>query len=228
MEPLRRDIQSLVRVVREELRAEGADGAGYSDFFIANAINQAMGELSGIYPIRDNIVITTEEGVNEYSIVEDAVIDDVLRVIYDGAKLDGMVLDDYLEVVDKTEGYVRGWLLWGKEIRLVGKVEGNKRLDLWVTRAPNPMIELTDTPETPYYADAAIVQYTIASCYRESKEYERASFHHNIFLHKKAELLQRGVPQGQKGSRVYAKSGYFPPVGTRGRYRRSDTNPGGD
>ena len=92
---MRRNIETIMRRVREELRAEGPDGAGYSDFIIIDAINSALDDLSGVFTIRDEMEFTTETGVNTYDLKEvlPSEIVDIIRVEYDGVKTRGRQID---------------------------------------------------------------------------------------------------------------------------------------
>lgn len=231
MEPLRRDIESLVRLVREEMRAEGPDGAGLSDFFIAQAINHALGELAEVYPIRDRIEFVTEEDQNDYNLsdltTDNTIIENILRVTYNGTKLQGIALDDFLDLDNPTDGEVKNWLLWGTSLRLVGEVTDGNRVELWINRSPRPLDKPKDEPETPYYADPAIIFHVAAACYRETKEFDRANYYHSLFQQKKTELLRRGVPQGQRDFLAGGRKAYYGPIRSRVSLGNHFDNPGG-
>ncbi len=224
-----RNVETLIRRVREELRAEGPDGAGYSDFFIREALNSGLAELAEFFPVRDTIEFETEEGKNQYELdemVPDVELENIVRVLYDGRQLRGMGLDEYFEMSAPEEGTVLRWLLWGTNFILTGEVE-NKNLKLFVSRAPKRLTSPEDTPELPYYADEALIQYVISACYRESRDYERANYHYTIFLRQKERLASRMTPQMQREHRVGMRDSYWGPVRERRGSSRSDTNPGG-
>lgn len=226
---MRRDLESLVRKIREELRAEGPDGAGFSDFFIEEQINLAIGDLAAIFPIRDSIEVTTTTGQNVYELKDlipaGAVIENIIKVTYNSKEIKGKTLDEFASIVDKTTGDVSGWFLWGTTLTLIGKIEEYPLL-LWITRAPKPLANKGDIPETPYYADNAISNYVIAACYRESRDYERASFHFNIFQRDRTLLMTRGIPQQQRDHGLRVRDSYWSVEGPTS-IRRTDTNPGG-
>jgi len=226
---MRRDLESLVRKIREELRAEGPDGAGFSDFFIEEQINSAIGDLATLFPIRDTIEFKTIVGQNVYDlstlVPQGVVIENIIKVTYNGLEIRGRSLDDFAALSSKQEGDVSSWFLWGNTFTLVGEVV-EAPLYLWITRAPKPMQNKGDIPETPYFADNAITNYVIAACYRESREYERASFHFNIFQRDRTLLSARSIPQGQKDHGLKVRDDYWGPEGSPS-IRRSDTNPGG-
>ncbi len=223
-----RDLESIVKRIREELRAEGADGAGYSDFFIEDSINKAMYDLAELFTIKDIVTITTT-AEDKYVLKDETsvTVEDILRVLYDGRRISGISIDTYFALSAPDEGSVENWTLWGDTIILVGEVEAGKELELYVTRAPNPMVEQGDAPETPYYADEAIAQFAIAACYRESKDYDRASTHFAIYQHQKDIVRRRSTPQGQKDFRVTMRDSYWGPIRDSSGSSRSDTNPGG-
>jgi len=228
---VRRNTDTLIRRIREELRADGPDGAGYSDFIIIDAINSALDDLSGIFTIRDTVEFTTRAGENTYNLAEETGVEivDIIRIEYDGNKTSGKRIDPYLDLTVSTEGPVREWFLWGKSITFVGEVEDNKTVRLWITRAPKKINTRDDVPELPGYADEAIVAYAVSVCYRESKDYDRANYHYSIYLGQKNELLRRGIPQGQKDGLSVMRDSYmgpFRPYLWRG-YVRTDKNPGG-
>jgi hypothetical protein len=226
---MRRDLDSLVRKIREELRAEGPDGAGFSDFFIQEQINSALGDLADIFPIRDTIELVTTAGQNTYDLTQlipqGTVVENVIKITYDGRDIRGKTLDEYTALVNKTEGAVSGWFMWGNTLTLIGEVE-EAPLTLWIHRAPKPLQDKGDEPETPYYADNAITNYVIAACYRESRDYERASFHFNIFQRDRNILLNRGIPQQQRDHGIRMRDTYWEAEGTP-IVRKTDTNPGG-
>lgn len=225
---MRRNIESLIKRIREELRAEGPDGAGYSDFFIIEELNAALNELSGIYSIRVKTPITTQVNVNEYIVPDFGTIENIFRVTYDNLLLENISMADYLDKNTTAEGNVTCWLLWGDKIILNGAVLGDKTLELWHSRAPLPLTSVEQEPEIPQYADTALCQYVIASCYRESRDYDRASTHHRIFLNKKNDLLRRGIPQTQREQWSAVRARYSQPFrGNVKQQQRSDTNPGG-
>lgn len=228
---MRRNTDTLIRRIREELRADGPDGAGYSDFIIIDAINSALDDLSGIFTIRDTAEFTTRAGENTYNLAEETGVEivDIIRIEYDGNKTSGKRIDPYLDLTVSTEGPVREWFLWGKSITFVGEVEDNKTVRLWITRAPKKISTRDDVPELPSYADEAIVAYAVSVCYRESKDYDRANYHYSIYLGQKNELLRRGIPQGQKDGLSVMRDSYmgpFRPYLWRGCVR-TDKNPGG-
>ena len=226
---MRRDLESLVRLVREEVRIEGPDGGGISDLFVEEAINDAIGKLAEHYSIKDRIQHTTEEDKNKYHILDEGMeIEKILFITYDGKRLEGISTDTYLDMIESDVGPVRYWLLWGNEIVLTGEVEGGKELDIWITRPPKPLKDRGDEPELPYYTDIAIKQYAVSACHREMKDYERANYHYTIFKNELEHLLRRGVPQGQRNYKQRINDEYFPAVQwRRGGYRRTDEDPGG-
>ena len=226
---MERTLAVLRRRIREELRAEGPDGGGYSDFFIDEQINTAIGLLAEQFPIRDNYEFLTEEEVNEYEL-EDVVESDVINIMrldYDETALNPRDLTDYNQETF-NEGEVRYWFLWGSTLLLSGEVEDDKEVKIWVSRTPKKVSEDDDVPEIPEYADEAIAQYAVASCYRESLDYERASQHFRNFLHVEDRLKRRAIPQTERASPTHMRSFYFPPTsGRRGRLK-SDDNPSGE
>ena len=225
-----RNLETLVRRVREELRAEGPDGAGISDFAIEAALNAAQDDLSEEFPIRDTIDFSTVEGQNTYSlsvVAEGIQLVDIIRVTYDGTRITYIDLDEFFSVVEPEEGSVNRWTLWGTQIVLIGDVEEDKSVTLYVTRAPHRLEDIGDEPEMPFYTDEALIQYAVSAAYRESRDYDRANYHHYIYRNLKRSLLSRGVPQGQRARQSKTKDTYWGPVrGARGR-QRTDTNPGG-
>ncbi len=216
---MRRNVEALVRRVREELRAEGVDGAGYSDFIIVDGINSALDDLSEVFTIRDVVTFTTIEGQNEYNLkqVVSSEIYHIIKVTYDGEETFGRQLDSYMDVPDPEEGAVRTWFLWGSHLTFVGDVEADKEVKLWITRAPEHIsADNTDwVPETPSMADEALVAYTISVCYRESKDYERANYHYRIYLRQKDSLMKRAVPQGQRDFNPNMRATYWGPFRPR-------------
>ena len=224
-----RDLESLVRVIREELRAEGVDGAGYSDFFIEEKLNTAQQELAGVFTIRDTLTFTTIVGVGTYDLltVVDAAIENIMSVFYDELKLSYMSFEDYLHINDPAEGSVNRWTLWGNSLMLTGEVEADKTVELFVTRAPKALRERGDVSELPVYADEAIIQYVLSACYRLSRDYDRANYHYGTFRMLRSDLSNRGTPQVQREKQNMMKDSYWSPVNERGWASRSDTNPGG-
>jgi len=224
-----RNLENLVRTVREELRAEGPDGGGYSDFFIENAINNALADLADIYDIRDTAVITTAEGQNSYDLGEllDHNFENIIRVDYDGRQLNFISLDEYMGMAVKDEGAVRYCLLWGTNFIITGEVEEDKELTLWYNRSPKLLDSKDEEPETPFYLDEAIVQYAVSACYREANNYDRANYHFRIYLNQKTKGAKRASPQGQRQRTPKVSDSYWGPF--RGRFlsQKSDTNPGG-
>ena len=196
----RRTVEYLIKRVREELRAEGPDGAGYSDFIIIDALNAGLDELSSIFTIRDTAVFNTTASQQSYDLEEilDVEIFKIIRVAYDGNVMKGTVIDEYLDKDVKDEGPVRTWFLWGNELTLVGEVEADKEVTLWVNRGPRFLRDKDDVPDTPRYMDEALVAFAIAVCYRESRDYERANFHYRIFINQKREMVRRTIPQGHR------------------------------
>lgn len=227
---MRRNVETIMRRVREELRAEGPDGAGYSDFIILDAINSALDDLSGVYTIRDEMEFVTAEGVNTYDLLEvlPSEIVDIIRVEYDGVKTRGRQIDQFIEATVTTEGAVREWLLWGKKFTLVGQVDDGKTVKLWVTRPPKRMVDKNSIPETPGYADEAIIAYAVSVCYRESKDYDRANFHYSVYLGQKNDLIKRAIPQAQKDVMPKMRDSYAGPFRSSTRFIRTDKNPGGE
>lgn len=225
----RRSVETLLRRVREELRAEGADGGGYSDFIILEGLNAALEDLSGIFPIRDITEFTTEDDENSYELNEVLPLEilNIIRVEYDGKRTTGTQIDSFMDVTVPKEGPVREWFLWGKKLIFTGKVEAGKTVKLWITRAPHRLAERGDVPETPSYTDEAIVAYAVSICYRESKDYDRANYHYSIYMGQKNELLKRSVPQSQKDTQSIMRDSYMGPFRARRGFIRSDTDPGG-
>lgn len=228
----RRNVETLIRAVREELRAEGPDGAGYSDFMITDALNRALDDLSGAFTIRDTAEFETEEGKNHYDLTKltnfSGIIYDIIRVEYDNYIINGSLVDEYVSSSVKHEGEVREWFLWGNTLTLIGNVKEGKNVRLWVNRAPKPLGDSPDqAPETPRYADEALISYAVSVCYRESKEYERANYHFGIFQHKKQELIMRTTPQGHRETAAQVQDDYWGPFKPARGFIRTDNNPGG-
>lgn len=222
----RRNVETLMRRVREELRAEGPDGAGYSDFLIIDAMGSAVEDLGEVFPIRDFVEITSVAETNTYEVDVDDFID-IIRVEYDGNPLKSISIDAYIGKVIKDEGSVNEWLLWGNQVILVGEVEADKTIKMWVTRTPKKLKEKGDVPETPDFADEAIIAYAISVCYREMKDYGRADYHYGIYINQKNSILRRAVPQKQRDLRPRMRGSYWGPVRGTSASVRSDTNPGG-
>lgn len=218
-----RTLADIRRRVREELRAEGPDGGGYSDFFLDQQINSAIGVLSGIYPIRDTFTFTTTEGQNEYDldvvVGDDMDVDKIVRLTYDGFDVPASNFRDHFATYIRS-GVVRGWTLWGRKITFHGDVEEGTEVKIWVTRMPKRVSDPEDEPELPPHADEAIVHFVIAACYRESRDYDRATQHYRNFLHHEERLRSRDIPQGQRNVPTMMSSFYSPPLtGLGGRPR---------
>ena len=213
-----RTLEYLVKRIREELRAEGPMGGGYSDFFIIEAVNSALEELAEVFTIRDTLEFTTSEGLTTYVLSDEfpnTRIDKIIRVEYDDKPLTGIVLDEFLSKTLPAEGSVNEWTLWGETLILVGEIEENKTIKLWVTVHPTKVQNKNDEFNVPSYADEAVAQYAISACYRQSKDYERANYHYNIFLTQKNLLLKRDVPQGQRDYTPVMRDSYWGPVSSR-------------
>lgn len=209
-----RTLSFLRRRIREELRAEGPDGGGYSDFFLDQQINSAIGVLSAIYPIRDTFTFDTVEDQDEYNmddIVDDDMdVDKIIKLTYDDTELPGSRLDSMLY---NSSLSVYGWTLWGRTIILYGEeIEADKEVKIWVTRAPQPLVDPEDESELPQYTDEAIIQFVIAACYRESRDYERATTHYHNFLHHEDRLRKRDIPQGHRAYPTQMSNIYSQPV----------------
>jgi hypothetical protein len=222
----RRTVEDLVKRIREEIRAEAPDSAGYSDFIILDGINSAIADLSEVFPVRDSTSFTTEADTNEYTLSLDSIYN-IIKVEYDGTVISGMPLDDYLSLTDKTAGGVLRWVLWGTSLVLVGEVEEDKTVNLWVTRAPNKVDSKDSVPELPSYADEAIVAYALSICYRESRNFDRADYYYRIYVIQKSNILRRGVPQRQKDHLPKMNDSYWGAFRPSRKTRTSDTNPGG-
>ncbi len=222
-----RTVDTLRRRIREELRAEGPDEAGYSDFIVLHAINSAIQDLAEVFPIRDVEVITTEEDKNEYDL-GDTGIYKIEKVQYSGKLIDYIATRDYAGIIaDEDTGPVNRWTRYGRKLSLVGKVEAGKEISLWVSRTPKRLENKDDVPETPDYADEAIVAYALSVCSREGRSFDRADYYYRIFLNQKEEVLRRAVPQGQRDSQPKMRDDYWKPFRPSNRVRTSDTNPGG-
>lgn len=231
-----RTLDSLVRRAREELRAEGPDGAGISDFSLKEALNSALSDLSEIYTIRDAVLfdIQEEDGVPKHdydlsSVVGETVqLENIVKVTYGNRALSYITLDEYLEIDNHTEGELRAWTLWGRKIFLVGTLEEDyEKVMLYVVRGPQRLVEPDDVPETPFYADEAILHFMIAAAYRESRDYDRANYHYRIYLRNKESLLRRAVPQLQRARQTIMRDSYWGVVEEKSGIVRSDENPGG-
>ena len=223
-----RTLENLIKRVREELRAEGESGGGYSDFSIKEHLNAAINELSGIYAVRDVIEITAQEGVNTYTQFDCPVLEKIIKVEYDGRTLTAVDVDYFSGMTGKDEGQVDKYFFWGKALTLIGEVEEAKAIKMWITRIPNTLADNKDVSELPAYTDEAVINYAIAGCCRESRDYDRAQLYYNMYLHKRNELLRRGVPQRQRDLPTKMRDTYWPPVGRSTAGRKSDTNPGGN
>jgi len=223
-----RTIETLRKRVREELRAEGPDEAGYSDFIVLHAINSAIQDLAEVFPIRDVEVITTEEDKKEYDL-GDTGIYKIEKVQYDGKLIDYIATRDYTDIkVDEDTGPVNRWTRYGRKLILVGSVEAGKEISLWVSRSPKRLEGKDDVPETPDYADEAIIAYALSICSREGRSFDRADYYYRIYLNQKEEVLRRAVPQGQRDSQPKMKDDYWPAFRPSRRVRTSDTRPGGN
>lgn len=223
-----RTIETLRKRVREELRAEGPDEAGYSDFIVLHAINSAIQDLAEVFPIRDVEVITTEEDKKEYDL-GDTGIYKIEKVQYDGKLIDYIATRDYTDIkVDEDTGPVNRWTRYGRKLILVGSVEAGKEISLWVSRSPKRLEVKDDVPETPDYADEAIIAYALSICSREGRSFDRADYYYRIYLNQKEEVLRRAVPQGQRDSQPKMKDDYWPAFRPSRRVRTSDTRPGGN
>lgn len=221
-----RTLEFFIKRVREELRAEGADAAGYSDFIIISGINASMIDLSEVFPVQDEYSLTTSDGVNAYEVDYDDFYN-IIKVDYDDTVLESIPVKEYLDTSDKTSGDVTKYTLWGKSFILLGNVEVDKTVNMWITRPPTRVEERGDIPEIPSYADEAIIAYALSVCYRESRNFDKANYYYGLYVAQKSNVLRRGVPQRQKE--------YLPKMGDSywGAFRpsrstiRTDTNPGG-
>ncbi|HUM42712.1 MAG TPA: hypothetical protein PKI14_07175 [Fervidobacterium sp.] len=226
-----RTLQNLIKRIREELRAEGAGGGGYSDEFIRDNINSAIGDLAEVFTIRDTVTIATVEGQNVYdlnsSLPEGTVLENIIKITYDGREIKGITLDEFLDYQENPTGPVRNWHIWGSQLMLLGDVEGDKELRLWITRAPKPLTDDNDVSELPYFTDTALIKYAISACFNESRDYERASVYFNHYLRERNMLMNRGIPQGHRNFLTVTRDTYWEPERAVFRCYRTDTNPGG-
>lgn len=308
--------------IREELRAEGAGGGGYSDDFITDALNSAQEDLAALFTFRDIAEFDTTETAEEWTldlggatggtyelgkqndmvelafdataaqieaaletvfgddnvdvavaadftieftnavresglqsdfselvaavdpaltqtqeylayeydlstVITDMVIENIIRVTYDGTPLAGIPLDSFLLKKAWKEGEVSQWTLWGSNLTLVGKVVEGVEVRLWVTRAPTELENNADESELPYYAQEAMIQYAISACYRESRDYERAGYHQSLYQREYADVRNRALSQGQRDHLPTMRDSYTGPIKGRQGIPRSDTNPGG-
>lgn len=225
-----RNLENLMKLVREEMRIEGPGGGGIADHFIQEQLNLAIANLAEIFPIRDTIDIITTPGKHTYDlgelIPEGSRVENIIKVTYDGRDIRGKSLDDYSKLVVKDEGAVSGWFLWGNTLTLIGEVK-ECDLILWIHRPPRALEDTTDIPETPYYADNALVNFAVSACYRERNDYDRASFHFNIFQHDRNMITNRGIPQKHRDHAIRVRDTYWGPEG-RPQPRKTDNNPGGN
>lgn len=226
---MRRNIEQLIKRIREELRAEGPDGAGFSDFLIMDAMNSAMEDMAEVFPIRDKITFNTEADKHTYD--SEINFDNLLiigKVEYDGKPLTNIAVADYVKITEKSEGEVDRWVMWGNAVTLIGDVEAGKVVTLWITRSPAKLEDKGDTPELPAYADEAIIAYALSVCHRESKDYDRADYHYGIYLRQKDSVLKRAVPQGHRAGMTRMNDSYWGSFQAVKSSVRSDTNPGGN
>ena len=225
-------VSDLKEEVRNELRADGPQGLSYynNDTILAG-FNNAVKELAGIFTIRDTFIFDSVAEENEYSVSDETdglmIIDNITKVSYDNRVLTLLTNEEYYGVTDKSDGEVTNYFVWGDTLILIGDVAEAKEIKLWVTRAPNKLVNDTDVPEVPYYAEEALVQYGVSTCYRESRDYDRANFHYRVYATKRDELVRRGSPQGQRDRAPQMRDSYWGAVGSGHGCRRSDTNPGG-
>lgn len=226
----RRTVEYLIKRVREELRAEGPDGSGYSDFIILDALNSALDDLSGIFDIRDTATFMTIASQQSYDMetVIGVEVFEIVRVTYDDILLKGTTIDHYLNKEIKTEGTVDSWFLWGTDLTLVGEILAGKTVKLWVNRGPLYLRNAKDVPETPRYVDEALIAFAMSVCYRESRDYDRANFHYRIYANQKHDLLKRSVPQGHRDHNASMQSNYWSPFRGSNKFATTDTNPGGN
>ena len=308
--------------IREELRAEGVGGGGYSDNFIRDALNSAQQDLAALFTFRDIATFDTTETAEEWTldlggaaggtyelgiennmvelafdataaqiesaledvfgddnvtvavaadfgitftnavresgfqadfsdlvgavdpaltqtqeylaydydlptVVTTMVIENILRITYDGKPLAGIPLDAFLAKTAWKEGSVDQWVLWGSTLTLIGRVVENVEVRLWVTRAPTDLENDPDESELPYYAQEAMIQYAISACYRESRDYERAGYHLSLYQREYADVRSRAISQGQRDHLPTMRDSYGGPISQRDGIARSDTNPGG-
>jgi len=223
----RRTAEHLIKRVREELRAEGPQGGGYSDFIILDALNTALDDLSDIFTIRDTVTFDTVADQNSYDIADVLGVEvfELLRVSYDGKVIRGKPIDVLLNKAVEDEGPVREWFLWGHELTFAGKVEADKEVKMWVNRGPKFISEFKQVPDTPRYADEALISYALSVCYRESKDFERAFQYYRIYNNRKAELLSRSVPQMQRDFTSQMRDDYASPFRGSRRFFYKDYDP---
>jgi len=277
---MKRTLAALRRRIREELRAEGPDGAGYSSFIIGEHINSAIQVLSSMYPIRDEVSFRTSDEVWENGstyeeedvvyhplkwyyctddhtaaednepgkgddwedywreavgeetnyfdldeVIDTRLLENIVRVVYADREIMYVGPNEF-NLARVQIGEVRSWYLWGSLLILFGEVEPDVELDLWITRMPKPLRGQDDEMELPPHTDEAVVQYAIAGCYRESRDYERAAQHYRNFLHHEERLQSRSIPQGQRARQPMMQSIYWPAMsGRRGKFRTADTYP---
>ena len=222
----RRTVEDLLKRIREELRAEEPDSAGYSDFIVIDAINSAIADLAEVFPVRDKVEFSTVVGQNTYEL-DDLDIHNIVKLEYDGKLIEGYPLKKYLDLSIKEEGPVNRWVLWGKYLIFIGEVDKIAPVKLWVTRAPSKLQNKDDVPEIPDYADEAIIAYALSVCFRESRSYDRANYYYRTFVGQKNNILRRAVPQGQREVLPKVSDRYWGPHRPRQSGVRSDTNPGG-
>lgn len=234
-----RNLETIIARVREEIRAEGADGAGISDFLLESAVNSALADLSEIFTIRAHIEFDIEEDENgepkrAYSLRDvtgtETELENIIRVTYGDRVLDYISLDEYLAIDKNDEGELRSYTLWGNKMFLVGgfDLEYYEKVGMYIVRGPSRLQSKDDVPETPYYADEAIMHFAIAAAYRETRDYDRANYHYGIYLRNKDSLLKRAVPQMQREKQPHMRDSYWGVTEERtGISRTSDTNPGG-
>ena len=204
-----RTIEDLMKRIREELRAEGPDGVGYSDFIILNGINAGIADLAEVYPVRDTVSFETDKDVNEYDL-SDKGIYKVDKVEYDSKAINCMDLKHYLDNQSVlTTGNVTSWVLYGKKFILVGDVENEKTVKLWVSRAPALLDQIDSVFELPDYTLEAVVAYAMSICYRESRNFAQADYYYRVFMNQKDMLLRRAVPQGQRDVQPKMRDDYW-------------------
>lgn len=223
---MRRNIEQLLKRIREELRAEGPDGSGFSDFLLMDAMNSAIEDLGEVFPVRDTETITTEADTNTYSLAVDNIIE-IIKVVYNGTVLQNIPIKEYLALTVNDEGDVDRWTLWGTDITFIGEVEADKTATIWMTRNPNKLFDKNDIPETPSFADEGIIAYALSVAYREAKDYQRADYHYGIYLRQKDAILKRSVPQGHRDNITKMSDNYWGKFQASRTTTRSDTNPGG-
>ncbi len=209
---MKRTLEDLLRAIREETRAEGPDGGGISDFVLLDAINSAQNDLAEMFPIRDIVSFTTVEDENVYDLADEitsVALDNIIRIRYDDEDLKGISLDDYLEISDPLDGALTRWSLWGTKLILIGRIDEDKEVSLYITRGPAPLLSASDTTELPYYVQDALIQYAVSGAYREMRDYDRANYHYGLYLRQKNSLLKRAVPQGQRDHRPRMRDSYW-------------------